>query len=295
MPTATARLRMALQTREQHIRRDKATSNICTAQVLLAVMARMYAVYHGPEGLRRIARRVHRWRAILGGRRCASSASRSIQSLLRHADGRVPERRRTAMRSAGRGAKRINLRVVDADRIGVALDETTTRAAMLGAAGGFRARPEVQFRIEELVGEARSEHPGNACAAPANFLTHPVFKMHHSETEMLRYLRRLQAKDLALDQSMIPLGSCTMKLNATTEMMPVTWRELRDAASLRARRNRRRATSSCSSELEAMLARSPASMPSRCSPTPAARASTRACSPSAAITSRAARRTATSA
>jgi glycine dehydrogenase len=214
-------LRMALQTREQHIRREKATSNICTAQVLLAVMAAMYAVYHGPDGLTRIARRVHRLAAILAeglrrlGVEVATPAFFDTLTL------RVPG---GAEASAAKAvAKGINLRLVDADHLGVALDETTGRAEVAALWSVF-ARDAAVPELEELdrVVDDRLPEP---LRRRSGFLGHPVFQRYRSETEMLRYLRRLQDRDLALDRSMIPLGSCTMKLNATTEMIPVTWPE----------------------------------------------------------------------
>jgi glycine dehydrogenase len=214
-------LRMALQTREQHIRREKATSNICTAQVLLAVMAAMYAVYHGPEGLRRIARRVHRLTRILA----AGLAERGIDVLTpAYFDTLslcVPGR---AAQLAAKAAKRgINLRLVDRDHLGVALDETTRREhleTLWQVLGTGRKPPDF-----EALERALPDVIPAALRRSSDFLMHPVFEQHHSETEMLRYLRRLQDKDLALDRTMIPLGSCTMKLNATTEMMPITWPE----------------------------------------------------------------------
>ena len=214
-------LRMALQTREQHIRREKATSNICTAQVLLAVMAAMYAVYHGPEGLRRIAGRVHRLTRILA----AGLADRGVEVITpAYFDTltlRVPGR---AAQLAAQARKRgINLRLVDRDHLGVALDETTRREhleTLWQVLGSGRELPDF-----DALDRALPEVIPAALRRAGRFLLHPVFGQHHSETEMLRYLRRLQAKDLALDRTMIPLGSCTMKLNATTEMMPVTWPE----------------------------------------------------------------------
>ena len=212
--------RLALQTREQHIRREKATSNICTAQVLLAVMASMYAVYHGPEGLARIARRVNRLAAILaaGLERIgfAPPASAFFDTLTVATGGKlaaIVERSRDA---------RMNFRVIDGERLGISLDETTTRADVEAILKVFSGRPV--DTVADLEGAAREAIPA-AFARSSPFLAHPVFNRHHSETEMLRYLRRLADKDIALDRSMIPLGSCTMKLNATSEMIPVTWRE----------------------------------------------------------------------
>ncbi len=212
--------RLALQTREQHIRREKATSNICTAQVLLAVMASMYAVYHGPQGLARIARRVHRLTAILAeglarlgfGRTGAASF---FDTLTLDTGERTPA---IAQRAA---LAEINLRQVDANTLGISLDETTTRAQVERLWVLFHGG-DVPFSVADLDREASDALPA-ALARSSPFLTHPTFNRYHSETEMLRYLRRLADRDVALDRSMIPLGSCTMKLNATAEMLPVTW------------------------------------------------------------------------
>ncbi|MEH1014723.1 aminomethyl-transferring glycine dehydrogenase [Micromonospora sp. CPCC 206060] len=205
--------RLALQTREQHIRREKATSNICTAQVLLAVMASMYAVYHGPDGLRAIARRTHAMAARLaaglraGGVQVADAFFDTVTAT-------VPGRAAEVVAAAEQ--RGVNLRLVDADRVGVACDETTTSAHL--------AAVWAAFGVPECTDEVGTELPG-ALVRTTDFLTHPVFRSHHSETSMLRYLRRLADSDYALDRGMIPLGSCTMKLNATTEMEPVSWPE----------------------------------------------------------------------
>ncbi|MFI6071589.1 aminomethyl-transferring glycine dehydrogenase [Actinoplanes sp. NPDC051343] len=204
--------RLALQTREQHIRREKATSNICTAQVLLAVMASMYAVYHGPDGLRAIAKRVHDRALALAGGLTAAGVPLTHDAFFDTVTAVVPGR--AAQIVAAAAADGIDLRLVDADHVSVAADETTTDAhvrAVLAAFGAVPATPA-------------------ACGAQplgrvTRFLTHPVFHSHRSETAMLRYLRKLSDRDYALDRGMIPLGSCTMKLNATTEMEPVTWPE----------------------------------------------------------------------
>ena len=213
--------RLALQTREQHIRREKATSNICTAQVLPAVVASMYAVYHGPAGLRRIARRVASYTAIL------AAGLRDLGQTLRHdtafdtltvQTGAATEPVLQAARDAG-----FNLRRAAPDAVGITFDETTTRAdlgALWQLFAGGRALPD--FGPHEK-GVAALIPP--ALARSSAFLTHPVFDRHHSETDMLRYIRSLSDKDLALDRTMIPLGSCTMKLNATSEMIPITWPE----------------------------------------------------------------------
>jgi len=215
-------LRMALQTREQHIRRDKATSNICTAQVLLAVIAALYAVYHGPDGLRLIAGRVHRMTLILaeGLRRLGYEIVHDafFDTVTVHVPGQ-------AARIAARAREsRLNLRVVDADHLGISFDETTKRRDLIALWQVFATKAKDVLDIDEIDAEATECLPENLCRT-SGFLTHPVFKLYHGETEMLRYLRWLAAKDIALDRSMIPLGSCTMKLNATTEMIPITWRD----------------------------------------------------------------------
>jgi len=215
-------LRMALQTREQHIRRDKATSNICTAQVLLAVMASMYAVYHGPDGLRRIAERVHALAAILGAglRRLGYTIVHAafFDTLAIEAGERAP-RIHEAARARG-----MNLRELSPTRIGIALDETTSPAEVAELLAAFALDRPAAVRIEDLAPQAERAVPP-ALARTSPYLTHPVFNTYRSETEMLRYLKRLEDRDLALTSAMIPLGSCTMKLNATTEMIPVTWPE----------------------------------------------------------------------
>ncbi len=225
--------RLALQTREQHIRREKATSNICTAQVLLAVIASMYAVYHGPEGLKRIARQVHRSAAVLAaGLRALGwriEVKNFFDTVTIEVGDRAPEIHRRAVENG------INLRVVagkdGSDRIGISCDETTTPAIIealwrsFGAQAGGSAAAETSFPA--ISKATRDALPGSLNRG-SNFLTHPVFHRYRCETEMLRYLRRLADRDLALDRSMIPLGSCTMKLNATAEMIPLTWPEFSD-------------------------------------------------------------------
>jgi glycine dehydrogenase len=212
--------RLALQTREQHIRRDKATSNICTAQVLLAVMAGMYAVYHGPDGLRAIARRVHGLTVLLaqGLRRLGfETGGEPFFDTLR-----VRTDRATGERVISRARDRqINLRFHHDGSVGIALDETASAADLAALLECFAAG-RVPFTLEELEADFSFPAP-HARTSP--FLTHEVFNRYHSEHEMLRYLHRLQARDLSLTHSMIPLGSCTMKLNATAEMVPVTWPE----------------------------------------------------------------------
>jgi glycine dehydrogenase len=190
-------LRLALQTREQHIRRDKATSNICTAQVLLAVMASMYAVYHGPEGLRRIAKRIHALAATLPAALGEPQNGPFFDTL----------RFRKAPRPKG-----VNVREYSDGSWGVSIDETTTA--------------EDVCRMIGRSSKTASESGFGAFTRSTPFLTHPVFNRHHTEHEMLRYIKQLEAKDLSLTTSMIPLGSCTMKLNATAEMLPVTWPEV---------------------------------------------------------------------
>jgi glycine dehydrogenase len=214
--------RLALQTREQHIRREKATSNICTAQVLPAVVAAMYAVYHGPEGLARIAQRVAAYTAVLAaGLRQLGwvIANETAFDTLEVATGA-----RTQPLLAAARARGMNLRIASAASLGITLDETTTRAdiAALWAvfADGSAALPSFE-RHERGVAPLLPE----ALQRTSAFLAHPVFNTHHSETAMLRWIRSLADKDLALDRGMIPLGSCTMKLNATSEMIPITWPE----------------------------------------------------------------------
>ncbi|MFO3673093.1 aminomethyl-transferring glycine dehydrogenase [Pseudomonas protegens] len=217
-----AALRMALQTREQHIRREKANSNICTAQVLLANIAGFYAVYHGPAGLKRIAQRVHRLTCILA------------VGLERHGIARVNRHffdtltlevggSQTAIIESAR-AQQINLRILGRGRLGLSLDETCDESTVarlfdvfLGADHGLD--------VSSLDAEALESGIPDPLLRRTRYLTHPVFSAHHSETEMLRYLKQLENKDLALNQSMIPLGSCTMKLNASSEMIPITWPE----------------------------------------------------------------------
>ena len=209
--------RLTLQTREQHIRREKATSNICTAQVLLAVMASTYAVYHGPDGLRRIAHRVHRMAAILAAalRKQGVTVGPDFFDTLHIVDVDA------AAIHAKAQAAGINLRAIDARSVGISLDETATRADLNALAGVFGAKLDDIDALDAATPDAMP----TALRRQNAFLEHPVFNTHHSEHELLRYLRSLADKDLALDRTMIPLGSCTMKLNATAEMIPVTWPE----------------------------------------------------------------------
>ena len=213
--------RLALQTREQHIRREKATSNICTAQVLPAVIASMYAVYHGPEGLRRIARRVATFTAIFA----AGLAEHGLECVNTHAFDTLEIKTgpQTAAVLARAVAANMNLRHASAGTVSVTFDETTTRACLLALWGVF-APDQSALSFADFEQGVPLRLPAELLRT-SDFLTHPVFNTHHSETEMLRYIRRLSDKDLALDRSMIPLGSCTMKLNATSEMIPITWPE----------------------------------------------------------------------
>ncbi|MFF5388492.1 aminomethyl-transferring glycine dehydrogenase [Streptomyces sp. NPDC013012] len=210
--------RLALQTREQHIRREKATSNICTAQVLLAVMAGMYAVYHGPEGLKGIARRTHRYAAILAAGLRAGGVELTGDVFFDTLTARVPGRADEVVAAAREAG--VNLHRADADHVSVSCDETTAREQLAAVWAAFGVTADV----EALDAATEDALPAGLLRSDA-YLTHPVFHAHRSETSMLRYLRRLADRDYALDRGMIPLGSCTMKLNATTEMEPVTWPE----------------------------------------------------------------------
>ena len=214
-------LRMALQTREQHIRRDKATSNICTAQVLLAVAASFYALYHGPKGILKIAQRVNRLTVILRDGLVALGHNVVTDEFFDTITIRVPGQ---ANRIAARAReKRINVRVVDENHIGISLDETTRAGEIQKIWTCFATRALENISVEGLDAKA-GESISALSQRTSEFLTHPVFSRYHSETEMMRYIRVLQMKDISLDQSMIPLGSCTMKLNATSEMIPITFR-----------------------------------------------------------------------
>jgi glycine dehydrogenase len=210
-------LRLALQTREQHIRRDSATSNICTAQVLLAVIASMYAVYHGPEGLRNIATRIHQQTQTLAAALTAAGFTVGADPYFDTLRVTVGDRQAAILDRAA--AHHINLRVLDADTLVIALDETVTAADLQALVTAFTDTPAPQ-----LPSPPTPQLP-NPLARTTPYLTHPVFNRYHSETEMLRYLHRLQGRDLSLTAAMIPLGSCTMKLNATAEMVPITWPE----------------------------------------------------------------------
>ena len=207
-------LRLALGTREQHIRRDKATSNICTAQVLLSVMASMYAVYHGPTGLRRIAQRTHFFTSLLQSSLRSASLTTNVEPVF---DTVAITNVDAAEIHAAAAAKKLNLRAIDARTVGISLDETTTEADLhdLAAVLGVKLAS-----AEGAVAGFPSPH-----ARTSTYLAHPIFNAHHTEHEMLRYIKRLEARDLSLCHSMISLGSCTMKLNATSEMFPITWPE----------------------------------------------------------------------
>ncbi len=211
-------MRLALGTREQHIRRDKATSNICTAQVLLAVMASMYAVYHGPDGLRRIARRVRALTSLLAAGLRAAGATVNEEPVF---DTLTVGKVSAARVHASAHARKINLRPIDAYTVGVAFDETTTLDEVRTLLACFS---EAVPLPKPTAAELESNYPAPFARTSA-FLTAPVFNRHHTEHEMLRYIKRLEAKDLSLCHSMISLGSCTMKLNATSEMFPVSWPE----------------------------------------------------------------------
>ncbi|TQK43216.1 glycine dehydrogenase (decarboxylating) alpha subunit /glycine dehydrogenase (decarboxylating) beta subunit [Streptomyces sp. SLBN-118] len=210
--------RLALQTREQHIRREKATSNICTAQVLLAVMAGMYAVYHGPQGLRSIAQRTHRYATLLAEGLRAGGVEVVHGSYFDTLTVRVPGKAADVLAAAREGG--VNLHLVDADTVSISCDETTGRTELNVVWAAFGLEGDIEA-LDETTADALAQ----SLLRTDDYLTHPVFHEHRSETAMLRYLRRLADRDYALDRGMIPLGSCTMKLNATTEMEPVTWSE----------------------------------------------------------------------
>jgi glycine dehydrogenase len=208
--------RLALQTREQHIRRDKATSNICTAQVLLAVVAAMYAVYHGPDGLRAIAARTHRYAAVLAQALSDAGLAPVHDQFFDTLVVRAPGRAESIVSAARAGG--LHLRLVDEDHVGLSTSETTSRAHVSAVLEAFGVHDTDLEAVDRRAGDALPE----GLRRTTEFLTHEVFHTHRSETQMLRYLRRLSARDYALDRGMIPLGSCTMKLNATTEMEPIS-------------------------------------------------------------------------
>ncbi len=215
--------RLAMQTREQHIRRDRATSNICTAQVLPAIMAAMYAVYHGPDGLKDIAQRVHlltcAFRAGLKRIGCNAGPDLFFDTL--RVDCDAAQASEIIALAATRG---INLRRLSETALGISLSETTTVDDLMDLISLFTFQDAIPFRFEELIESVSCEYPA-PLARQRPYLTHPVFHRYRSETEFLRYMHRLENKDLALNTSMIPLGSCTMKLNAAAEMLPITWPE----------------------------------------------------------------------
>jgi len=216
-------VRLALQTREQHIRRDKATSNICTAQVLLAIMASMYSVYHGPDGLKKIAQRIHFLTAVLGRglKRLGFKIGPDpfFDTLYVETGPRDTERLLDSAQKRGMNLRRLNEAV-----IGISLNETVSARDLTDLFSVFAPPGPVPFELDDLMDQAPPEYP-QPLARSSSYLTHPVFHRHRSETEFLRYVHRLESRDLALNTSMIPLGSCTMKLNATAEMIPITWPE----------------------------------------------------------------------
>jgi glycine dehydrogenase len=214
-------LRLALQTREQHIRRDKATSNICTAQVLLAVIASMYAVYHGPQGLKQISHRVHQLTVMLAAGLKQLGYTLSSEPFFDTLKVELGDKSLEDIQAAAT-SRQINLRVFDDKTVGISLDETTTASDLVDLLQIFAGSDKLPFEMHQL--STDSPIP-TALQRKSDYLTHPVFNSYHSETELLRYLHRLETKDLSLTTSMIPLGSCTMKLNAAAEMMPVTWPE----------------------------------------------------------------------
>ena len=212
----TRAYRLSLQTREQHIRREKATSNVCTAQALLAVMASFYAVFHGPRGLKAIAQRIHRKTVRLAKGLEAGGFTVEPESFFDTITVQVGDRQQEILEAAR--ARRINLRPLGRDRIGMTLDETTRRDTLVDVWAAFG----IDRQDDDLTPDYRV---ADALLRKSEYLTHPVFHMNRAETEMMRYMRRLADRDLALDRAMIPLGSCTMKLNAAAEMMPITWPE----------------------------------------------------------------------
>jgi glycine dehydrogenase len=221
-------LRLTLQTREQHIRREKATSNICTAQVLLAVIASMYAVYHGPEGLKNIARRIHRMTSLVAAALTRLGFEVVTENFFDTIKVNLGSRHAKDLLKAAE-KYHVNLRVFDAQNVGLTLDETVSTEdieTLLKIFNGGRGTDNFIQPILSTGGESADLAVRAPFTRTSGFLAHPVFNRHHSETEMLRYIRRLESRDLSLTASMIPLGSCTMKLNATAEMLPVTWPEI---------------------------------------------------------------------
>ena len=221
-------LRLALQTREQHIRREKATSNICTAQVLLAVIAGFYATYHGPDGLRRIASRVHSLAISLAEKLRSGGVEVETEAFFDTISVKVPGKSEAVAERARQ--RRINLRVIDADTIGISLDETTTPEIVADVLAAFGIESSAAEIRENTSADDNSPLPASSpipqhLRRTSPFMEHPVFHSYHSEVSLTRYIRRLSDRDIALDRAMIPLGSCTMKLNAATEMAAVTWPE----------------------------------------------------------------------
>ncbi|NTW20327.1 MAG: aminomethyl-transferring glycine dehydrogenase, partial [Nostocales cyanobacterium W4_Combined_metabat2_030] len=218
--------RLALQTREQHIRRDKATSNICTAQVLLAVMASMYAVYNGPDGLREIAENIHQLTATLGSGLKKLGYKITLENFFDTLRVELGNTKLEAILDAA-NERNINLRIFDNSTVGISLDETTTEADLIDIWQIFAGTDNLPFSETELNSLTNYQLPIThyPLSRQSKYLTHPVFNRYHSETELLRYLHQLESKDLSLTTSMIPLGSCTMKLNAATEMLPLSWSE----------------------------------------------------------------------
>jgi len=220
--TGEVALRMALQTREQHIRREKATSNICTSQVLLAVIAGFYAIYHGPKGLFLIASRVHRLTLLLAEGLKQLGFEVSNKTFFDTVTVRVQSKARKIAAKARES--RINLRVIDADTLGITFDETTTTQELKMIWLAFSSNANERLDVDVLDQEVAENIPSSLLREDA-ILSHPVFEMYHSETEMMRYMRWLARRDIALDRAMIPLGSCTMKLNASTELQALSYRE----------------------------------------------------------------------
>ena len=216
-------LRLALQTREQHIRRDKATSNICTAQVLLAVIASMYAVYHGQEGIKRIANNVHKLTVILAEGLKELGFTVSSPVFFDTIKVNVSSKGSESIIKAAQ-EKAINLRYIDEQNVGISLDEATTKEDLINLWQIFAGEEDLPFTFETIASQCNFDLPFSL-TRKSDYLTDNVFNQYHSETELLRYLHRLESKDLSLTTSMIPLGSCTMKLNSTSEMIPVTWSE----------------------------------------------------------------------
>jgi len=215
-------LRMAMQTREQHIRREKANSNICTSQVLLAVMSVFYAIYHGPDGLKRIANRIHRLTAVAATALQQKGFTLANNTYFDTITVQVGDKQ-SAIYQAALDAE-INVRLVNSDSIGISFNETTSLNDVANVLATFGVVEAELESIDDVLSVTNKAIPAELLRSD-DVLTHPVFNSFHSETEMLRYLKRLEAKDIALNNAMIPLGSCTMKLNATAEMVPVTWPE----------------------------------------------------------------------